>query len=93
MSHCEDCKSSWWQCGGGKPRLPYEEVYSRPSLSGGLLFAVLTIRGLLIEDKIRYPRIFPRLSADFAFLMANMYNNVPKQKSLVIRGFGIREIF
>jgi hypothetical protein len=39
--------------------------YRQPSLSAGLIFTDLTIRRCLLVSKIWYPRLFPRLFADF----------------------------
>ena len=57
-------------------------MYRRPSLSAGLLSAVLTIRGLLILYKTCYPRTFPLVIRGFGpFLVAKRLfkaqNSVP----------------
>ena len=68
--------------------------FRRPSLSAGLLFTVLTIRGMWIVNKIYYPWTFPSIICGFGpFFYWQKGHKRPKQGSLVICGFGIRGIF
>ena len=48
-----------WNCFYHLAKPQCSKKYRRPSLSAGLLFAVLTILGLWIVNKICYPRTFP----------------------------------